>query len=125
MITEKQLQNLKNFEKGKYTEAQRKGTEKANQKKRELKEIREWAEQNLFRDVGQNKTPLYEMLFKKLEQLSSQGNIKAIEMLLNYSGLKPIDKVEQTGTVQVQKVFITQKDEEEVDNLINNYIKNE
>ena len=46
-------------------------------------------------------------------------------MLLNYSGLKPIDKVEQTGTVQVQKVFITQKDEEEIDNLINNYIKNE
>ena len=34
------------------------------------------------------------MLFKKLEQLSSQGNIKAIEMLLNYSGLKPIDKIE-------------------------------
>ena len=38
------------------------------------------------------------MLFKKLEHLSSQGNIKAIEMLLNYSGLKPIDKIAEVNT---------------------------
>lgn len=126
MPTAKQLANLKPFASTEIArEKARKGGIKSGETKRNLKEIREWAEQNLFRDVGQNKTPLYEMLFKKLEQLSSQGNIKAIEMLLNYSGLKPVDKIEQTGTVQVQKVFITQKDEEEVDNLINNYIKNE
>lgn len=98
-ITEKQLNNLKSFKRGEYSEAQKMGTEASKGRRRDLKEIREWAEQNLFRDVGQNKTPLYEMLFKKLEQLSSQGNLKAIEMLMNYSGLKPVDKVAQTTTL--------------------------
>ena len=96
MRSEKQLNNLQHFKKGEYSEAQQQGTQASIGAKRELKEIREWAEQNLFKEVGDNKTPLYEMLFKKLEQLCSKGNIKAIEMLLNYSGLKPIDKVETT-----------------------------
>ena len=97
MPTAKQLANLKPFANPEIArEKARKGGIKSGETKRSLKEIREWAEQNLFRDVGQNKTPLYEMLFKKLEQLSSQGNLKAIEMLMNYSGLKPIDKVAQT-----------------------------
>lgn len=100
-ITEKQLANLKPPIKAgqEAREKGSKGGKKSGIVRRNLKEIREWAEQNLFRNVGQNKTPLYEMLFKKLEQLSSQGNLKAIEMLMNYSGLKPIDKVAQTTTL--------------------------
>ena len=98
MPTAKQLANLKPPIKAgqEAREKGRKGGKKSGEVRRNLKEIREWAEQNLFRDVGQNKIPLYEMLFKKLEQLSSQGNLKAIEMLMNYSGLKPVDKVAQT-----------------------------
>lgn len=98
-VTEKQLQNLKSFKQGEYSEVQQKGTEASKGRRRDLKEIREWAEQNLFSERGEKKTPLFEMLFKKLEQLSSQGNLKAIEMLMNYSGLKPIDKVAQTTTL--------------------------
>ena len=123
MRSEKQLQNLKSFKRGEYSEAQKKGTEASKGRRRELNEIREWAEQNLFRDVGQNKTPLYEMLFKKLEQLSSQGNLKAIEMLMNYSGLKPVDKVETSGSVQVQKIFITKEDTKKANKLIDEFIE--
>lgn len=100
MITQKQLDNL---EKGKFKtseagkEAGKKGGLSSGRRRKELKDIRLWAEKNLFRKVN-NKTPLYEMLFKKLEHLSSQGNLKAIEMLLNYSGLKPIDKIAEVNT---------------------------
>lgn len=102
MPTARQLANLKlgappfNSESGRL--AGKKGGVKSGIAKRTIKEIREWAEQNLFAERGEKKTPLFEMLFKKLEQLSSQGNLKAIEMLMNYSGLKPIDKVAQTTT---------------------------
>lgn len=122
MRSEKQLNNLKSFKQGEYSEVQKKGTEASKGRRRNLKEIREWAEQNLFRDVGQNKTPLYEMLFKKLEQLSSQGNLKAIEMLMNYSGLKPIDKVENVNP-QVQKIFITKEDTKKANKLIDEFIE--
>ncbi len=99
MVTAKQLANLKPpFKSNEHRDEQRKGGIKSGETRRNLKEIREWAEQNLFTGRGQNKTPLYEMLFKKLEQLSSQGNIKAIEMLLNYSGFKPIEKVAQVDS---------------------------
>lgn len=93
-----QLANLKlglpPFDSERAKIAGRNGGIKSGVSKRTIKEIREWAEQNLFTERGQDKKPLYEMLFKKLEQLSSQGNLKAIEMLMNYSGLKPVDKVE-------------------------------
>lgn len=124
MRTAKQLANLKPFANPEIArEKARKGGIKSGEIKRSLKEIREWAEQNLFRDVGQNKTPLYEMLFKKLEQLSSQGNLKAIEMLMNYSGLKPIDKVENVNP-QVQKIFITKEDTKKANKLIDEFIDN-
>ena len=122
-----QLANLKlgapPFDSERAKIAGRKGGIKSGESKRNLKEIREWAEQNLFTERGQNKTPLYEMLFKKLEQLSSQGNIKAIEMLLNYSGLKPVEKVENVNP-QVQKIFITKEDNKEVNKLIDEFIDN-
>ena len=120
--TKDKVLNLKQFKKGEYSEVQKKGTEASKGRRRELNEIREWAEQNLFREIGNDKTPLYEMLFKKLEQLCSKGNIKAIEMLLNYSGLKPVDKVENVNP-QVQKIFITKKDNDEADKLIDEMIK--
>lgn len=99
MRTAKQIANLKPIKKGQLTKEETKerssnGGKKSGEIRRNLKEIREWAEQNLFTTRGNDKTPLYELLFKKLEQLCIQGNIKAIEMLLNYSGLKPVDKVE-------------------------------
>ena len=85
------------FKKGKYSEIQRKGTEANKHRAKTLKEIRQWATENLSKYDEKEKTTLYETLFRKMEQLAKQGNIKAIEMLLNYSGLKPIDKVEQTS----------------------------
>ena len=97
MPTAKQLANLKQTRE-QARENGRKGGIASGKKRHELKEIRLWAEQNLFTERGEKKAPLFEMLFKKLEQLSSQGNLKAIEMLMNYSGLKPIDKVAQTNT---------------------------
>ena len=122
MRTEKQLNNLKSFKRGEYSEIQKAGNKASAERRRDLKEIKEWAQQNLFRDVGQNKIPLYEMLFKKLEQLSSQGNLKAIEMLLNYSGLKPIDKIENINP-QVQKIFITKEDTKKANKLIDEFIE--
>lgn len=122
MRTAKQLANLKPFKNGEYNDIQRKGTEKTKENAKNLKIIREWAQNNLFKEVGNNKTPLFEMIFKKLEQMSSQGNLKAIEMLLNYSGLKPIDKVETTESVK--KIFITKTDEKEANDKIDEFIKN-
>lgn len=103
MVTEKQLANLRPFKKGQISpeecrERGSKGGKKSVQVKRNLKEIREWMSENLNTPTGANKEPLYEMLIKKLTQLASQGNIKAIEMLLNYSGLKPIDMVAEVNT---------------------------
>lgn len=122
--SEKQLNNLKSFKKGEYSEVQRKGTEASITAKRELKEIREWAEQNLFKEIGDNKTPLYEMLFKKLEQLCSKGNIKAIEMLLNYSGLKPVDKIENTTPVVITTKLNKEETKEFNDYIINSIKSN-
>ena len=102
MQSEKQLANLKKgapqFNEKTGREAGKKGGVKSGEKKRQLKEIREWAEQNLFSTRGADKTPLFELLFKKLEQLSSQGNLKAVEMLFNYSGLKPVDLVAEVNS---------------------------
>lgn len=103
MPTAKQLANLRPpFQPGEDARTNaRLGGIASGKKRRELKEIRLWAEQNLFSARGQDKKPLYEMLFKKLEQLSAQGNLKAIEMLMNYSGLKPIDKVENLNPTPI------------------------
>lgn len=103
MPTEKQLANLRPIKKGQLTKEeskarQRNGGKKSAEKRRQLKEIREWAEQNLFTGRGNNNTPLFELLFKKLEQLASQGNLKAVEMIFNYSGLKPVDLVAEVNT---------------------------
>ena len=122
MRTEKQLNNLKSFKQGEYSEVQKMGTEASKGRRRELNEIWEWAEQNLFREIGKDKTPLYEMLFKKLEQLCINGNIKAIEMLLNYSGLKPVDKVENINP-PIAPLVISDKEKEDLNNFIVNSIK--
>lgn len=107
------------FTKENAKEKGRLGGIKSGQKRRELKEIRQWASDNLFSERGNNKIPMYQMLFKQLEHLSIQGNLKAIEMLLNYSGLKPVDKVAQTDTegedlmnitVNIQPVGIAKQD---------------
>ena len=122
MRTKKQLNNLKSFRPGEYSEAQKMGTEASKGRRRELNEIREWAEQNLFREIGKDKMPLYEMLFQKLEQLCINGNIKAIEMLLNYSGLKPVDKVENINP-PIAPLVISDKEKEDLNNFIVNSIK--
>lgn len=101
MVTEKQKANLimnKDRSPSELRAMTRKGGIKSGQVRRNLKQIREWMSENLNTPTGVNKEPLYEMLIKKLTQLASQGNIKAIEMLLNYSGLKPIDMVAEVNT---------------------------
>lgn len=127
MPTAKQLANLKPIKKGQLSKEESKerssnGGKKSGEVRRSLKEIREWAEQNLFREIGSDKTPLYEMLFKKLEQLCSKGNIKAIEMLLNYSGLKPVDRVENINP-PIAPLVISDKEKEDLNNFIVNSIK--
>jgi len=97
-MTDKQLQNLlPPFKSGVYDNRQRKGTEKT----KSIANIRKWAEENLYkavREEGEDKKALYEMIFNKLEKHIREGNLKAIEMFFNYSGMKPIDKVENTNT---------------------------
>ncbi len=100
-INENSLKNLniiKNTEDAK--RLGRAGGLKSGEKRRTLKKIREWAEQNLFVERGEEKKPLYEILFNKLEELSNLGSLKAIEMLLNYSGLKPIEHVENNTNLK-------------------------
>ena len=96
MRTEKQFANL---EKGKFRtsesgrEAGRKGGVESGKTRRTIKDIREWAEQNLFA-TNEDRKSNYEMCFDVMKKLVKKGNLKAVEMFLNYSGLKPVEKQE-------------------------------
>ena len=99
MRTEKGLANLRPVRTKEEARLRgRNGGKKSGEVRGQLKDVREWMKNNLFKAYGANKEPLYEMLTKKLIQLSSQGNIKAIEMVLNYAGLKPIEYVAEVNT---------------------------
>lgn len=50
------------------------------------------------------------------------GNVKAFETIRDTIGEKPIDKQEVTGNMEVQKVFITEKEQKEVEKHINDVI---
>ena len=108
MVTAKQLANLDKGIKTRFNSetariAGKKGGERAGQKMRDLKIIREWIQNNLFKEIKKGETEqgkhLYEMLFLKLEQLSAQGNLRAIEMILSYAGLKPVEEKEKIVVV--------------------------
>jgi hypothetical protein len=77
---------------------------KSGQKRRELKEIREWLERDLFAEINDpegakgagtgRKAETFKVVFGKLKNEALRGNVKAIETYLNYAGLKPVDKIE-------------------------------
>jgi hypothetical protein len=73
---------------------------KSGKARRNLSEIREWLEQDLFEIHKNNegkKAETFKIIFNKLKSEALKGNTKAIEMYLNYAGLKPVDKIEQTN----------------------------
>lgn len=119
MRSKKQLDNLKPpFKKGEYTETQKKGTLASARKRKQLKDIRIWAVENLFSKRGQDKKiPLYQMLFKQLEKMCIAGDKGAIQMLFDYSGLRPCDynieeskyterKLENMSLEELSNIFI-------------------
>lgn len=56
-----------------------------------------------------------------IEQALS-GNVKAFESIRDTIGEKPIEKTEVTGNMEVQKVFITEKEHKEVEKHIDDVI---
>lgn len=103
MRTEKQLKNLKKgapkFDSEAGSEAGKKGGIKSGEVRRNLSEIREWLEQDLFAKLGNEKgkkEETFKAVFNKLKSEAMKGNMKAVELYLNYAGLKPIEKVENT-----------------------------
>jgi hypothetical protein len=92
-------------------EISKNGGIKSGKKRRELKEIREWLEQDLFEEHQNSrgeKAETFKIIFNKLKAEALKGNTKAIEMYLNYAGLKPTDKVETTlkGSVKTNVLSI-------------------
>jgi hypothetical protein len=78
----------------------RNGGIRNGKKRRELSEIREWLKQDLFEQHKNSKcekAETFKILFNKLKGTAISGNIKAMELYINYAGLKPIDKIEQTN----------------------------
>lgn len=55
-------------------------------------------------------------------QQALTGNVKAFETIRDTIGEKPIDKQEVTGNMEVQKVFITEKEQKEVEKHIDDVI---
>jgi hypothetical protein len=98
------------------TEIKKKGGLKSGQKRRELKEIREWLERDLFAEIDnpegakgagtERKAETFRVIFGKLKNEAIKGNLKAIETYLNYAGLKPVDKVEQITSREPIKIEI-------------------
>jgi hypothetical protein len=105
--TRPQNRHLKPFEQcDEQSEIAKIGGIKSGQKRRELKEIREWLEQDLFAEIndckengeGNNgkkkKAETFKVIFGKLRSEAIKGNLKAVELYFNYAGLKPVDRVE-------------------------------
>jgi hypothetical protein len=81
-------------------EISKKGGKMSGKVRRELCEIREWLKQDLFEEHKNSKgekAETFKILFNKLKGTAMGGNTKAMELYLNYAGLKPVDKIEQTN----------------------------
>lgn len=106
-------------------------TERTPQERRELaikagkasgkaRRARKTLKEELLLLLSQNDTQ-NRMSLAIIEQALS-GNVKAFESIRDTIGEKPVEKTEVTGNMEVQKVFITEKEHKEVEKHIDDVI---
>ena len=89
---------------------------KSGEKRRERKALKE--ELLLLLSTGDTQKKLSVALIEK----AMNGEVKAFEVIRDTIGEKPRDKQEITGGVEIQKVFITEKEQQETDKHIDDVI---
>ena len=103
-------------------EIRKKGGIKSGEKRRERKKFKELLEIALQlpnEESGeQNDFAIIAALIKK----AANGDTKAFELIRDTIGEKPTDKQEITGGLEIQKVFITEKEQQETDKHIDDVI---
>ncbi len=102
MPTEKQLANLKppiNL-RDEQREIRRKGGIKSGEVRRQLKTFKELLNEQLSEE-NINKKTLKEAITNRLLKLALNGNLKAIEMVRDTIGEKPIERQEITNNTPV------------------------
>lgn len=125
MPTEKQLANLKsNFERTpkERRELARKAGKKSGESRGIAKVFKELLNEQLSQENPDKKT-IKELIVNKLIKLALNGNLKAIEMVRDTIGEKPTDKIETSGNIQIQKVFVTPEMQVEADKIIDDKLK--
>ena len=127
--TANQLKNLElgakpfNSETGK--KAGKKGGVKSGERRRELKTFRELLEQQLSQKTSDGKIlkeTITEQLLNLIKTGSEQTKLKAIEMVRDTIGEKPVEKIDNVNP-QVQKIFITKEDSKKANQLIDEFIE--
>lgn len=94
----------------------KKGGIKSGEKRRERKALKE--ELLLLLSAGDMQKKLSLALIAK----AMTGDVKAFEVIRDTIGEKPTDKQEITGGLEIQKVFITEKEQQETDKHIDDVI---
>lgn len=89
---------------------------KSGEKRRERKALKE--ELLMLLSVGDMQKKLSLALIAK----AMTGDVKAFEVIRDTIGEKPTDKQEITGGLEIQKVFITEKEQQETDKHIDDVI---
>lgn len=85
--------------------------------KEELENLQEYATLKMSEWVRQKLDNLDILTTQELEKIQ-----KYLEFLRDSSGQKPTEKTEFSGDLNVEKVFITQKEAQETDNHIDDFI---
>lgn len=125
MPTEKQLANLipqNKRTKNEQREIAKKAGIKSGESRRIVKTFRELLNEQLT-EKDQDKKSIKELITNKLIKTALKGNLKAIEMIRDTVGEKPTDKIETSGSVQIQKVFVTPEMQTEADRIIDDKLK--
>lgn len=94
----------------------KKGGIKSGEKRRERKALKE--ELLLLLSTGDTQKKLSVALIDK----AMCGDVKAFEVIRDTIGEKPTDKQEITGGLEIQKIFITEKEQQETDKHIDDVI---
>ena len=122
-MSENSLNNLKPLSERTQSERKeiaRKGAEKTNQIKRE-KRKRENMLSELFELL--DREGIIDGTIDTIKEEVKSGNIKNAIELLKLVKPNELQKQQITGGVEIQKVFITEKELQEVDKHINDYIE--
>lgn len=94
----------------------RKGGIKSGEKRRERKALKE--ELLLLLSTGDTQKKLSLALIEK----AIKGDVKAFEVIRETIGEKPTNEQQITGCVEIQKIFITEKEQQETDKHIDDVI---